>query len=50
MKFDNSYGNRVLFFVGESYNGASAHNDVAANLRIDRLNLNLTDTNDYTDE
>ena len=50
MKYDGSYGQRVLLFVGESYNSASADNDVMANLRIDKLNLNSTDSSTNTDQ
>ena len=50
MKHDSSYGNRVLFFVGESYNSASGDEDVTANLRIDKLNLDFTDSSTNTDQ
>lgn len=50
MKYDGSYGQRVLLFVGESYNSASADNDFMANLRIDKLNLNFTDSSTNTDQ
>ena len=50
MKYDGSYGQRVLLFIGESYNSAASDNDVAANLRIDKLNLNYTDTSTNTDQ
>ena len=50
MKYDGSYGQRVLLFVGESYNSASGDEDINANLRIDKLNLNYTDTSTNTDQ
>ena len=50
MKYDGSYDQHVLLFIGESYNSAASDNDLNANLRIDKLNLNFTDASTNTDQ
>ena len=48
MDFDGTHGQKVLLFLGETYNSFQAY--PKANIRLDKLNLNYTDVATNTDQ
>ena len=49
MEYDESYGYRFLFFFGQTEN-SSGSGSTTANMRLDMLNLDKTDTSINTDQ